>query len=383
MDFIRNIGERLRDLGSVLWRCLYSIGLTLAGLAGFLFVPQGAEVLRLSGQPGWNFPLFLVSVACWSLAAWYSARLNLGRVFDGHSRVDQSSGAFLACLRKWLPRALGVLPGAVLALQLQGLGQTRLALAFALATLALGVFMLTRRHWFRGRFAGAPARFWQLERRSVFAAVGAIVLSFAVMLLVWWQPVAVTRYLTAPVLLCLALASWILFGDLVLTYFFRQARLPSMAALPLLLFVASSCTNDNHGVALVADATPAPSRPTVAARLDAWLAAHEASGALREGEEFPVFLVAAEGGGIRAAYWGGDVLAKLQDESGGRFGRHVFALSGVSGGSLASAAFTALLADDASGALARAPCARRPPPPPNHGGMRHLNRRGFINPLLG
>lgn len=61
-------------------------------------------------------------------------------------------------------------------------------------------------------------------------------------------------------------------------------------------------------------------------------------------EKVPVFLVAAEGGGIRAAYWTASVLSGIQD-SLSDFSKHTLALSGVSGGSLGSSVFAALLAD--------------------------------------
>lgn len=78
LDLVRDAGSRLVELGSIWWRCFYSVTLTLLGIAGPVLIPQGLETLRLVTQPGWNFPLFLGSVAAWSLAAWYSARLTLG-----------------------------------------------------------------------------------------------------------------------------------------------------------------------------------------------------------------------------------------------------------------------------------------------------------------
>ena len=66
----------------------------------------------------------------------------------------------------------------------------------------------------------------------------------------------------------------------------------------------------------------------------------------------PVVLVSTEGGGIRAAYWTAAVLAELQDRSealvqAGKipldFTRHVFSISGVSGGSLGAAVFSSII----------------------------------------
>jgi hypothetical protein len=60
------------------------------------------------------------------------------------------------------------------------------------------------------------------------------------------------------------------------------------------------------------------------------------------GRPYPVYIVAAEGGGLYAAAHAASVLARLQDECPG-FARHVFAISGVSGGSLGAAVFTSLI----------------------------------------
>jgi len=389
LDWVRNTGERAKELGSLLWRCFYSVTLTLLGALSLVLVPQGAECLRLVSQLGWNFPLFLLSVATWSMSAWYSARLTLGRVFEGTSLIDRTDTPRVNRLRLWLPRTLGALPGTLLALQFVRMGAPVQAAACGSVALAITVFVVKRRIWFAAGFNGhAPSRallvrFDYLQNRTVITVGIAIALTFALLFAIWAWPVAVTSVVTAPVLFCFALASWILFGDLVLIYAFKQARLPSMAAAPLVLLVVCSFWNDNHAVALV-DGPVAPAlRRDIDGHLEAWLAARAARGELVPGRSYPLFLVAAEGGGIRAAYWAGSVLAKLQDDSGGQFGRHAFALSGVSGGSLGAGVFAALVADAGSGALAQAPCARARPSLPYQQCVRAVLRRDFLSPALG
>jgi hypothetical protein len=387
LDLIRQLGDRLKEIGSLLWRCIYSVSLTLLGALGLLVVPQGAETLRLLAQPGWNFPVFLFSVAAWALAGWYSARLTLGRVFAGSSVIDRTDSSFVNAMRAWLPRLLGVLPGAMLTLQFMRIGAPALALACAALSVAIALFIVKRRHWFSSHFValdpGTPGtvRFVSLQRRTVVTVCMAIGLTFALLFAVWWRPVEVSAFITAPSLLCFALASWILFGDLVLTYFFKQARLPSMAAAPLLLLIVFSLWNDNHAVDLVDDARAPTPRRDIGQHVNAWLAARAASGELAPGQAFPVFLVAAEGGGIRAAYWAGNVLAKLQDDSEGRFGRHLFAVSGVSGGSLAGGVFVALMADASAGTLAHAPCARQSQGALYQQCVRAVLRRDYLSPI--
>ncbi len=68
------------------------------------------------------------------------------------------------------------------------------------------------------------------------------------------------------------------------------------------------------------------------------------------GTMHPLYIVATEGGGIRAAYWTAIVLGALQD-SNPNFAPHLFAISGVSGGSLGAVVFDALLAEPARGSL--------------------------------
>jgi hypothetical protein len=57
-----------------------------------------------------------------------------------------------------------------------------------------------------------------------------------------------------------------------------------------------------------------------------------------------VFVVSAEGGGIRAAYWTAGLLCAIQDAEPA-FSDHVLGISGVSGGSLGAATFAALVGE--------------------------------------
>jgi hypothetical protein len=58
-------------------------------------------------------------------------------------------------------------------------------------------------------------------------------------------------------------------------------------------------------------------------------------------EPYPVFIVAASGGGLYAAHHAATVLSRLQDQCPS-FAQHVFAISGVSGGSVGGALFSSL-----------------------------------------
>jgi hypothetical protein len=95
-------------------------------------------------------------------------------------------------------------------------------------------------------------------------------------------------------------------------------------------------------------------RPTAAAAARVWYEQAKAAYGKAHGEgPVPMLIVATAGGGIRAAYWTAEILEKLagdfekedgfKEEGGVR--PYLFAISGVSGGSVGAAAFEAALAE--------------------------------------
>jgi hypothetical protein len=81
-------------------------------------------------------------------------------------------------------------------------------------------------------------------------------------------------------------------------------------------------------------------KPTLVDYVSNWLETRR--GEISESRPYPVFLVAAAGGGLRASYWTAGILGELQDRDE-TFSRHVLALSGVSGGSVGVGMFAALV----------------------------------------
>ncbi len=80
--------------------------------------------------------------------------------------------------------------------------------------------------------------------------------------------------------------------------------------------------------------------PQVQERFVQWYEARKDKDAFVD-QPYPVFLVATEAGGLYAAQFAAKVLARLQDRCE-NFAQHVFAISGVSGGSLGAAIFASL-----------------------------------------
>ena len=89
--------------------------------------------------------------------------------------------------------------------------------------------------------------------------------------------------------------------------------------------------------------------PDLAVAYDKWLiartAAREAYRTAKSGKPYPVFIIAAEGGGIYAASAAAAFLSRLQEYCPS-FAQHVFAISGVSGGAVGASVFHSIVRDE-------------------------------------
>lgn len=83
-------------------------------------------------------------------------------------------------------------------------------------------------------------------------------------------------------------------------------------------------------------------RPDLKAALQEWVDAHRRMNAGRS-ERLPVVIVAASGGASRAAAWLVASMRMLDFKTNGDFGRHLFAISGVSGGALGATTYARLV----------------------------------------
>ena len=374
-----------RNIGLVLKPCRLSLLLVAAGLA-FLFISdQGLDTLRdfaerrAANPQVWNQTLFfLLGGFLWAFGSWYWARLMY------YVRLDDTlpKQYWVHWTQTWLPRLIGL--SAILGLAWAfycaaapypdtSQGPGRVLMVFALISLAGAIvfliFTLTRRELSK-RFA-KPLSHYRLTaalgqslgqvktaksqkygNQNACEAMRAswpmlvITLGMAVGLFIFFA-VSPERFAPAvgstPILL-LAAAGWIAFGSAV-DLFGMRTRFPVFTTLLVLAFVFSFW-NDNHAVRVLKNAQTQEwrDRPLVVEALKAWQQRQQIRLLPKIDDKYPLFIVAAEGGGIRAAYWTAMVLGTIQDRSP-CFADQLFALSGVSGGSLGSTVFTALLAD--------------------------------------
>ncbi len=359
-----NFFWHLQDIYHELKPCRFAFIVAIIGAIVFLEVEQGREVLRALAEPGartgvtgaLRLVMFGTGLAIWSLTSWYSARVLLYFDFPtSHETQPQRTGIW-GRLHSWLPRnvprILGVAPMVIVGwsfLCVRGTYESdpppRL-LYLGLLTLGGGValylFFVFRRRWIEQHDRQAARqkyqRLQQLPRDSATVLTLMTVLSLVLCIMFIVDPVHFAGAIGTGAVLTFAAAFWVFWGS-ALVYFGSWKRMPVITLIVLLVLI-SSLFNDNHDVRVLA--REEFSRPTLRQALLDWNSQITTKYPRRP--VHPLFIVATEGGGIRAAYWTTTVLGTLQDIDPS-FADHVFAISGVSGGSLGAAVFDALVAD--------------------------------------
>jgi predicted chitinase len=122
----------------------------------------------------------------------------------------------------------------------------------------------------------------------------------------------------------------------LLTIKYRFPFIPALCALALAFSLFD--INDNHNVRELHSSNGVASNeslPNAADQFEKW---YKSRPGLSNYDEYPVYIVAAQGGGIYAAYQTAIFLARMYD-SCPAFNDHVFAISSVSGGSIGAAAY--------------------------------------------
>jgi len=296
----------------------------------------------------------VVTLICAGSALWYS-----GRVMTYLVRPEQTRAMTLeGLIARHGPRVVAVAPIVVVGLGvwwaaggfevgeessllsdhplMPEFERARLHLRVSAALLFLLALILYRAFQRRAILFGLerPTRDLPLSTRLVTSTIG-----IGALLLVAWF---VTLPLYGPMHLgAIGIFNlWIMIFTIVgsaLAFLATRFKVPILGFLTAMAFLWSLLDfNDNHAIRLL-DTTP--SRTTLQDAFLRWYASRQDK---VPHSFYPVFIVSAQGGGMATAYHAAIVLSRLQD-SCPNFAHHVFAISGVSGGSLGAAAFTSLV----------------------------------------
>ncbi|MGZ5913869.1 MAG: hypothetical protein ACXWJU_00880 [Hyphomicrobium sp.] len=137
------------------------------------------------------------------------------------------------------------------------------------------------------------------------------------------------------IVLVVVLSNLLLLGD--------RLGIPLIWLLVVAAFILNTSNlNDNHKIELMRHKRDADATVDVGRSFGQWFHARaDRDFYAKSNEPYPVFIVAAAGGGAYAAHYTATFLARMQD-SCANFAQHVFAISGVSGGSIGASLFAGL-----------------------------------------
>ena len=322
----------------VLWLSRYSILSMLLGSLPLVASSQGRDLIVALGSREASVEhrvFFYLALSLWGLSVWYWTRVLLDAEF---SPTDRRYRGF----PRHLPRVMGaitlVLPGVPIALA-SNEWWTRAALTGGcLALAALFWFYISRR-----RSAGADAAEPAVSSfslpalrgtRAAALAAGSLSLSLCLFVFFVFTPLAAGRHLGALAILFVAAANTVFFGSAAV--FASEHWRVRIDVLALACAAAFSFWNDNHDVTVT---RLDRELRTLEQEFRAWRA-DQPAGARR-----PVFIVSAEGGGIRAAFWTATVLGGLDRPATSGFPTNLFAVSAISGGTLGAAVYAGLRQD--------------------------------------
>lgn len=344
-----------------------------------LWVDQIQELflLLMTADDRWHRLSVLIMTAALGFAVWHTARtvyrFNI-------PTIPTLSDPRAEGLRTWVPRLLGSAVPLLMALcsytvlrdpSLKNAYEpvfSWMPALFLAEGIALFVFVMLRRSLFAGvtRLARTPGQDprvnrWSQLPLSVRVTYMVIVIANLVALVLASRT---PKFLPGMGALALVLmcASFLTVTGTYLTIQASRWQFPLLIALfGLAMLLQLLGSNDNHRIRLCAQMHSTGSLSDCRAEINksrttpSFMDAHSYIEYVNEWSAgpsaTPVYLVSAEGGGIRAAAWTGLVLAELERESGGEFSKHMLFGSGVSGGSLGLAWFAAVVKGERAGLI--------------------------------
>jgi hypothetical protein len=333
----------------VLKTCWIVLLFQLIGYLAVVEFEQGRDIvasLDLIG-PGARTGFFaLIGVLWWSWQSWRAARAEL-HLSSFHFKQLSSRVAIQA--QVMVPRVLGLIPLLIMGASLFRSNAWDNPMIYVVISLMVWVyvFFYFRQQiniWLKAKYAtlsmhlpdyilvkneAYPASFlWVKQWRWLLFRTLWIALVFALVLL--W-PISYPQWVGSAALVFFALGAWQVLATF-LDFAQRYLHLP-LSFMLIACFILFSLINNNHEIRTLDG--PAVERLDLHAHFDRWMQIQEPQ------DTTTVVLVAAQGGGLRSAYWTASVLSQLND-SLPAFDQSVYAFSAVSGGALGVSTYTDL-----------------------------------------
>ncbi len=333
-----NFFLKLLDILNVLKHLIFPVIMVILGFVAFCLVAPGKDMMRILGSDLsfiWQLPASLFTI-WWSTTLWYGSRVLLH-----HSQIEYIDQSFSEKVQAWAPRIIGmfafldVLVGILIA-------SDKIPWLITIVYILLGaitlIFLIYRRKWFSKYFKiegfnPAPVKFNLKTFYKDWPYITfSILLFFTFFVLILISPVGFSRWLNPIGIILTAFAGWSMLG-LCVKVIDKVVYFPVLTTI-FLLSILFGRINFNNSI----PKGQKDNNVTIQQYFDQWYL----NKSVDTTKPFPVFIVTAEGGASRSAYWTGDILTKLQERNV-EFYNHTFALTSVSGGSLGVSSFFVLM----------------------------------------
>ncbi|MBI9035712.1 MAG: patatin-like phospholipase family protein [Bacteroidales bacterium] len=346
-----------QDLFEIIRSIRFVLLLMSLGLLAFTLIPQGQHMLMSLGQPKgqvWQNIFILIALVYWSYQVYYGSRILLKL---SNLRYDDEGILRLYNYKMKTPIILGVTPfwiiitAYLMANGMKGGWDLTVIILLIVIMLLINWYYYYRSCLTNACEANPEKTYFELKDELIgelhpiaftyflrfnfilLICVFTILVTGFTFLSIWG--ISVLQFIGPTAIVITALASWISMTNtiaIINTKYFKY-----FSSILVVLFLVSSHFNNNNRVYLLEDAPQ--NRVSVSAHFNHWADIRTKNS---DSEEYPVFVVAVEGGGSRSAYWAGSVLAALSDEIP-EFSSHIFGISTVSGGSLGTVVYQMLL----------------------------------------
>jgi hypothetical protein len=350
---------------------IWPIILTLVIIYGFLTIMDQVRDLMDALIQDVKYSTFaFIALLILSLTTWYAVKINLVLrdqiKFAAEEKANQikdnlnidfvdKEGYEIRVLElfiRWIPVALGIFPFLFFLNVLQKVEDSKIHVVVCIILIIIYLFFVSTskdnsyvNNDNRALQQNSFGDLFPLHRKSIWVIVS-IAISFCALITFWYTNIIISNLLGPIAVSLLAFAIWICVSSFF-SYLDHIFRIP-FTLICMVLMMAMN--NNNHQIRTLQPESGngvksyLTKNGTIPMYFGKWLESHKKN----TNDSIPVYLIATEGGGIRSAYWTATVLNTLESYQKGKNGiffNNVFAISGVSGGSMGAALYTAQYRD--------------------------------------
>ncbi len=332
MTILRQIWATIYNVSSILNKSRFSLIVVVLTVISLSFVGQIKDILVGLNYPDSKMQIayFVFAVNWLAFQSWGWARFIYSQCYPVDNSGKRGQAGYQRQLIDWLPRIYAMIAFGSAYIAAQNANVNGVATGILVVGLLVVLFLYYRRTLTKFHITQVAIKFTPNRSHYYFTAI--IMLATSVIAIA--SPVYFGNSLGAGAVIFIGLGSLIPVGTLLVSAA-RKNSFPVVGSL-LIMAIAFSYFNDNHHVRTIDRQTASTQDFSLEKSLNTWLEQADPNR--------PMVLVATAGGGLRASYWTGVILGQFQ-ELIPNFNKQVFAISGVSGGSVGAVFYNSALTD--------------------------------------